>query len=452
MPDEIARLEAQLNDFDPAARRQALAALAAKAGAGQVDIPDLTGWANVHFHTFFSFNYRDLSPSRIVWDGKRTGLDVVGSVDFDVLDAMDEMFEAGDVLDVRTNVALETRVFSHEFADKEFSSPGEPGVLYFMGTGFTALPEPGTQAAATLDRLRQGARARNEAMLERLRPVLAPMEVDYEADVLPLGPSGSVTERHMLAVFDEKARQMFPDPAARAAYWAERTGIAADGVQALFADTAKFRTAIRSKLMKRGGPGYQQPDETTFPPIREVIEMVVACDALPCSTWLDGTRDGEEDADAMCDWFLAMGCPAMNIVPDRNWNLADADEKALKVRKLGEIVAAARQRHLILSVGTEMNNYGQKFVDSFDAPELAPYAADFRDGATILYGHTVLQRACGKGYLSEWAKATFGGDRAKANAFYLEAGRRAFPPAAARQTLAALPKDADAKAIQNALS
>jgi hypothetical protein len=136
-----------------------------------------------------------------------------------------------------------------------------------------------------------------------------------------------------------------------------------------------------------------------------------------------------------------MSCLVLNIIPDRNWNLSDPAEKAVKTRKLWEIVLAARRRHFIFSVGTEMNNYGQKFVDTFDAPELRPYAADFRDGGYILYAHTLLQRACGKGLLSTWARETFRGDRARANAFYLEAGRRAFPPRRARERLSCLAAD-----------
>jgi hypothetical protein len=99
-----------------------------------------------------------------------------------------------------------------------------------------------------------------------------------------------------------------------------------------------------------------------------------------------------------------------------------------------------------------MNNYGQKFVDSFETPELAPFAADWRDGATILYGHTLLQRACGKGYMSKWAKAAFDGDRARANAFYLDAGRRGFPPRQARELLSGLPDDADERQVASALA
>jgi len=437
--DDAAALERQLNDFDREKRRAAIQRLAELVRAGRATVPPLTGAVNVHFHTFFSFHYLDWSPSRIVWEAKKTGLDVAGSVDFDVLDAMDEMFEAGEVLEVRTNVALETRVFAPEFPDWEFSSPGEPGILYFMGTGFTRLPEPGTPAAACLDAMRAGARARNEEMIERLRSVIAPMEVDYEADVLPLTPSGNATERHMLAVLDTKARAMFPEADRLAAYWSERSGLSKEEIGELLGDTAKFRTAIRSKLMKKGGPGYMPPDPAKFPQIRDVVQMIRDVDALPCATWLDGTRRGEADPDALLDWFLDMGCPVLNIVPDRNWNLADPADKKLKTQKLAEIVAAARKRHLPFSVGTEMNNYGQKFVDTFDAPELRPYAADFRDGGYILYAHTLLQRACGKGLMSEWARDIFKGDRAKANAFYLDIGRRAFPPRNAREQLAERP-------------
>ncbi len=451
MENEIATREEQLNDFDRARRREALAALAELAASGKIAMPPLKGMVNVHFHTFFSFNYRNWSPSRIVWEAKKRGLDVAGSVDFDVLDAMGEMFEAGEVLAVRTNVALETRVFAHEFPDREFSSPGEPGVLYFMGTGFTRLPEPGSNAASCLERMRAGARARNEAMLERLRPVIAPVTIDYEADVLPLTPSGNATERHMLAVMDTKAREMFPNPRDLAAYWSERTGLGVEEILGLLGDTARFRTAIRRKLMKKGGPGYVQPTPETFPPIGEVARAIAECGAIPCSTWLDGTRAGEADPDQLLDWHLAMGCIAMNIVPDRNWNIPDPEEKRLKTRKLAEIVQAARKRHLIFSVGTEMNNYGQKVVDGFETPELRPFAEDFRRGAYILYGHTILERACRKGLMSEWARETFRGDRARANAFYLRVGERAFPPLRALEALGQLPDEAAEPTIIEAL-
>jgi hypothetical protein len=152
-----------------------------------------------------------------------------------------------------------------------------------------------------------------------------------------------------------------------------------------------FRNMVRSRLMKRGGVGYMQPARDTFPPIGDVVRTILESEAIPCATWLDGTSAGEADAGKLLDDCIALGCLAVNIIPDRNWNLPGPAEKALKTRNLKEIVEAARERHLIFSVGTEMNNHGQKFVDTFSAPELAPYAADFREGALALHGHTVLQ-------------------------------------------------------------
>ena len=67
------------------------------------------------------------------------------------------------------------------------------------------------------------------------------------------------------------------------------------------------------------------------------------------------------------------------------------------MQKLYEIVALAEEYDLPLNVGTEMNTYGNKLVDDFDAPELAPVRQAFLDGAHFVYGHTALQRGAGVG-------------------------------------------------------
>ncbi len=97
---------------------------------------------------------------------------------------------------------------------------------------------------------------------------------------------------------------------------------------------------------------------------------------------------------------------ALNIIPDRNWNIADPDGRRLKVQNLYRVVEVGRALDLPLNVGTEMNSFGQKLVDDFDAPELAPVRQAFLDGAYFIYGHTALQRALGLGYQSAWAQAT----------------------------------------------
>jgi hypothetical protein len=215
-----AELERRLNDFDPGTRASALGELAALAREGRVHPSPSRGDVNLHVHTFFSYNADGHSPSRVAWEAWKAGLDVAGIVEFDVLDGMDEFLAAGDALGLRTAVGVESRVFVPELAHSEMNSPGEPGVGYFLGSGFHRLPEPGSEGAATLDAMRRLARRRNEAMAERLNAWLGPAAVDYVRDVLPLAPSGNATERHMLAAYERAGERAFRDPAERARFWA----------------------------------------------------------------------------------------------------------------------------------------------------------------------------------------------------------------------------------------
>ncbi len=452
MAQSVDMYEQRLQSFDADERRDAVAALQQALVSGEIAAAATTGAVNVHLHSFFSFNACEYSPSRIVWEAKKIGLDVVGIVDFDVLDAMDELFAAAEALDIRAVAALESRVFMPMLAEEEINSPGEPGIAYFMGTGFTALPAEGTPAAATLAAMRTGAQERNRELTERLNGVLAPVRIDYDRDVLPLSPAGNATERHMLAAIDAAARKHFPDSDMLTTYWAGRLRLDMHSVRVLLETKAKFLNTVRRRLMKKGGQAYVQPMAQTFPPVADVVAMIRGCEAVPCATWLDGTSGGEADARDYIARMVEPGCLAFNIIPERNWNIDDPETRELKTGKLAEAVEAAREAEMIFSVGTEMNSYGQKFVDSFDAPELAPYAEFFRDGAYILYGHTLLQRALGQGLTSAWAQTAFGGDRAAANRFYLQAARHGCSVQEARNRLSALPHPSDPAAVHAALN
>ena len=84
---EWTRLEAKLNDFDPAVRRDALAACAAMRGESA---PAADGAVNMHCHSFFSYHAEGWSPSRIVWEAYKAGWYAAALCDFDVLDGLEE--------------------------------------------------------------------------------------------------------------------------------------------------------------------------------------------------------------------------------------------------------------------------------------------------------------------------------------------------------------------------
>jgi hypothetical protein len=183
---------------------------------------------------------------------------------------------------------------------------------------------------------------------------------------------------------------------------------------------------VRAKLMKKGGVGYIQPGPETFPAVEEFHHLIVECGALPCAAWLDGLSAGEQAIEELLALLIDKGVVALNIVPDRNWNIADPEQKRVKLQKLYEVIELAQKLDLPLNIGTEMNAYGQKLVDNFDAPELAPVREAFLDGAFFIYGHTVAQRALGLGYQSDWAK-THLPTRRERNTFYSQLGRRVEP-------------------------
>ncbi len=387
-----------IDSFDPQERRAALLEMAA-------DLPrkKSTPLFNMHCHSFFSYNSEGWSPSHIVYKFAAAALHSAALCDFDVLDGMREFLEAGRIIGLRTAVHLETRAYVPELSDVDISSPGEPGVTYIMGCGFTALPETGSPAGQTLAALRAGAQRRNLALIERINERLPAIAIDYERDVTPLTPRGVATERHIVRAYRKCAERNFTAEAQLAEFWAPLLKCTSAEFIVLRRDIPKLEDLIRNALAKRGGIGYIQPTSATFPPASDFVCWVRECGAIPTIAWLDGTSGGEADAEALLDLMCGMGCAALNIIPDRNWNYKNPDVAALKQKKLDEIVAGAVKRDMPINIGTEMNKGGLPFVDDISGTVLNRYRQEFTRGANIMVGQTVL---------AEFADLPYCGDKA----------------------------------------
>jgi hypothetical protein len=413
----VAQLEGDLDDFDPAVRLEALRQLARLADEGAMELPPDREVVNMHCHTFFSFNAYGHSPTSLAWLGRQRGFKAMGIVDFDVLDGVGEFLGACDAVGMRGSAGIETRVFIPEYSDLEINSPGEPGVCYHMGIGFTSSRVPPAVTGILAD-LAERAAERSQGILVRVNDYLAPVTVDYERDVLPLTPAGRPTERHMVVAYVQAAERTVAHPVA---FWADRLGLLPDEMATIMADSPKFQNLIRSKLMKRGGVGYVQPESGMFPSMQDFHALIVACGALPCGAWLDGTTSTEQAIEDWLDFLVGKGVVALNIIPDRNWNIVDRAMRQRKVKNLYRVVELAQALDLPLNVGTEMNSFGQRHLDDFDAPELAPVREAFLAGAHFVYGHTALQRVSGLGYQSGWAQAHLPSRRER-NQFYTRVG------------------------------
>ncbi len=419
-PDHPDVLEATLDCYDPAERSAALRTLLQQAERGEIRLPAAGTAVNLHAHTFYSYNAYGYSPTGFAWRARKVGLAAGGIVDFDTLDGVEEFLSASRAVGLPAVAGIETRVFAPPFAARVINSPGEPGIAYHMGVGFITGPATPAQAEFVA-RLRRIAADRNRGIVARVNPVLSPVELDYRRDVESLTPRGNATERHLCLAYARKARARFGDGAELAAFWSDRLGCDAAGLD--LPEGPRLQGEIRAKLMKRGGVGYVAPDQGAFPTLEEMNRFVAGAGAIPTIAWLDGTTEGERAIDEWMDLGAASGVVALNIIPDRNFTPGKEDAK---LQNLRDVIARARARHWPIFVGTEMNSPGNKFVDAFEAAELSPFVPEFLRGARIAWAHTALQAAGGMGFVSDWARRRLPGLRERSD-FYAEAGARLAP-------------------------
>ncbi len=160
----------------------------------------------------------------LAWLARRRGFRLLGIVDFDVLDGVDEFLDACELLGVRGSAGIETRVFVPEFAAREINSPGEPGIYYHMGIGFATGQRAGLPSPASCTTCARGPPSATARSSPRVNAYLRPVAIDYERDVLPLTPAGNATERHMVLAYMRAAERAVAD---LAAFWADKLGTGA---------------------------------------------------------------------------------------------------------------------------------------------------------------------------------------------------------------------------------
>lgn len=373
-----------LSDFDSKKRFESLFEIAGLIKNGKVQKSDQHPYDNMHIHSFHSFNYRNWSPSRIICEAYRIGLKHIGIVDFDTLEALTETLLSSKLIGVPALAGIETRVYMPKFQKIIINSPGEPGVYYINGLGFKKLPEKNSDAEKIYRKLHQIADSRNQRVVEKLNEFLFPITVDYEKDVCTLTPSKNPTERHIIRAYIEKTEKN-PDVSSDK-FWSEILKISQDDVVKMKKERmGDFMEKIRSVLVKNGGPGYVKPEPKTFPTIYEFTEMVVKSGGIVVGNWLDGTNQGEENPEKFLEFMVSTGVKIMNIIPERNWNIANPEEKAIKLANLELFLSTCIRMNIPVICGTEMNKYTQPFVDNFDIPELKKHLGWFEKSVRFLF-------------------------------------------------------------------
>jgi len=382
---EKEKLLQNLSSFDPTIREKSLLELSALIKAGSIKKSyHPTPWLNLHLHTFHSFNYKNWSPCRIVFEGWYRDLKYTGTVDFDTLAGLNETLMAGQVLNTKVTGGFESRVVVEEWKDVVINSPDEPGIYYLCGKGFKHPPANNTAEGQFFNNLKKIAQERNKKVVQKLNRYLGEVKVDYEKDILPLTPSGNPTERHIIASYKQKSEQSLGDKVD--SFWSEILSMPLD----LIKDTREkrapeFLDLLRKILIKYGGPGYITPQQENFPTLDSVIKMIEKAGGIPTGTWLDGTNKGEEDAGMFVSFLKHKGIQAITIIPERNYNITDASDKQKKVKKLNEFMDICISLKMPVVCGTEFNKSGQPFVDDFTKPEISKYLDYFLQSACVFF-------------------------------------------------------------------
>lgn len=442
---DLLTIEKQLNDKDIRNRRKAVLAFRQLIKTGEWETPVPRETCNLHSHTFFSYNAYEHSPSSLAWLARREGIRIMGIVDFDTLEGADEFLWACDQLDVRGTVSLETMVYLPEFADRIITSKGQPGVAYYLLSGFTtgALSP---QAQQPFFELRKFMRDRNLRIVKSLNEYLFPLTVDYFTDVVGRSAGETPTERHIMESYFDSGENLLEDPLF---FWSEKLGLDVSNIQQQYQHSFNFRQLMRDKLIKAGGIAYQSPDATHYPPLELVNNLANLTGTLPTLVWANGTSEGEQDEETFLSYLVQKDLVGLNIIPDRNINSPES-ERDLRIKCLYEIVALAADLDLPIFIGTEMNMPGHKWADDLDVPTLAPVKQTFMDGACLLYGHTMLERYAGLGYRSGWSKDQFN-DRRSRNLFYTRAGTIVPNDVEGRTFLQKIPQDLSGRELHNLL-
>ena len=436
---EILLIEKQLNHHDLQIRREAILSIRRMIGEGTLAPPPPQENCNLHVHTFFSYNAFGHSPSSLAWLARREGIQLMGIIDFDTLEGTEEFLWSCEQLQVRGTVSLETRIYLPEFSDRVITSKGQPGVAYYILSGF-ASGNLSPQAQAKYGELKRYLTSRNHRILQSLNDYLSPLVVDYQRDVVSLSAGETPTERHIMEAYYQSAIKSIDNPIP---FWSEKLGMDPSEIERLHPQPSTFRRVMREKLVKTGDIAYQAPGTENYPTLGLVNDLAGLTDSLPTLVWANGTYPGEQEEAVLLDYLVDNGLAGMNIVPDRSINVPESD-KDFRLKCLYEVVELAAQYDLPIFIGTEMNQPGHQWVDDLNLPTLAPLKQSFMDGAYFLYGHTMLSRYANLGYLSGWSQDQFK-DRRSRNSFYTRVGASLPNTNESRDVLQSLPHDLSAK-------
>jgi hypothetical protein len=407
--DELATL---LNAASMGERISHLESLVRSNRDGIQDAP-ISEEANNHVHTFFSFS--PYSPSYAAYMARKSGLQVVGSIDHDSISSASEMVTACKVVGIGSTVGTELRTtwYDTPFADRKINSPDAPGLAYVVLHG---VPRRSWSALdAYIAPLRAVRNERNRRQLDVLNTILRDSSLeplDFDHDIVPLSQApdgGSVTERHLVFGVAHRLIEGFGRGEELVRALRERLNLTVAGrLEGRLLDSENPHYAYDLLGVLKSGlvPSiFIVPSTEECRPVQEVVSKAREVGAIPAYAYLGDVTEsptGDKKAEKFEDQYLDelfdvitdIGFQAVTYMPPRN-----TKEQLLRVQRL------CRDHGLMEISGVDINSSRQEFT----CPEvLEPEFKHLNESTWALVAHEKLAD-CAPGL------GLFGGARVRAS-------------------------------------
>jgi len=325
------------------------------------------GYTNNHVHSTYSFS--PYTPSRIVYEACKAGLNTVGIMDHDSISGAKEFIEAGKIMGIATTVGFEVRTdwADTPFANVRLNNPDQIGCAYICVHG---VPHQNIDRADEfLSKIRNARNQRNIKMVEQINKKLKGISLNFDEDVKAISLSdegGSITERHILFALGRKIAGLAGTRINIVKYLEGDLNIRLSRQQRQYIEDEKNSLYAYDLLNILKGnfvcEMYMDAQSPEILPIKEVLDFVHQIGAIPAYAYLGdvkGSATGDkkdqvfEDSyiEELLDFCKKIGFDAAAYMPSRNTK----DQLAI-------VKGLCRKNELFQISGEDINQPRQSFI------------------------------------------------------------------------------------------
>ncbi len=280
---------------------------------------------NNHIHTPYSFSAFG-SVEEAVRMASAEGIRVLGINDFNVTDGYEEFLNHCLAERIFPLLNMEMIGISREHQEKgiRINDPKNPGRIYISGKGMAFPPGWSDENRQKLERvIREGNRQVSE-MVRLVNRWCSSRDLDLSLSVEEIMDSLAeklLRERHVAKAIRLKIESIAASPREFKELLSRLYG--GKETEADMADAAALEDEIRARLLKAGAPAFVREEESAFPGLKEIMEIIVDGGGVPTyPILLDGAggeiTEFENGKEQLADSLKELGFNSVELIPLRN--------------------------------------------------------------------------------------------------------------------------------------